>query len=258
MKILLSNDDGIHADGLRSLCDALKDEHEIYIVAPDREKSAYAHSVTYFKIDHIANKVDYPGTIEAWEINDGTPADCVYFALYGLLKEKPDLVISGLNHGENLSSDCMYSGTVAVALEAYIAGVPSIAASYCSYTKREFKDAAQIVKEVIPSYMQDERHHSYCLNLNIPAIPRSEMKGFRVTHFDGERIYANQINVEEIDDNKVKLSCLGNGIQTRDMKEDTGDVSAVHQGYVSLTPICYDFTKHSELETMKHFEKLKI
>lgn len=257
MKILLSNDDGIHAEGIRALCDALKDEHDIYVVAPDTQKSAAGHSVTYFREAHDANRVDIPGVKEAWEVVGGTPADCVYFALYGLIKEKIDLVISGINHGENLSSDCMYSGTVAAALEAYIAGVPAIATSYCSYTEKTFEDAAEIIRDFICEFMKDE-NRNYCLNMNIPAIKKEEMKGFRITHFDGERIYANKVQVNEINDQTVNLSCFTNGIETRDMKEDTGDVSAIHQGYVSLTPLAYDFVKHSAIEDMKHFEQLSI
>ncbi|MBR2067056.1 MAG: 5'/3'-nucleotidase SurE, partial [Solobacterium sp.] len=203
MKILLTNDDGIQAKGIRTLAKVLSSEHEIYIVAPEGERSANSHAITYYRINHEAIREEVDGAKEAWAIVGATPADCTYYALHTILKDRePDLVISGINHGENFSSDCKYSGTVSAAMEGLIAGYPSIATSLCSYTSREFEVAAEVIRDLIPYYMQDELRHEYTLNVNIPSCAKEEIKGFKVTHFDSQRIYEKNIDLMHKEGNR--------------------------------------------------------
>ena len=166
MRILVSNDDGIMADGLITLVKRLSEEHEVYVAAPDRQRSAYSHSVTYFLRDLHARLIEVPGAYKAWSV-DGTPADCVYAAVCGLMEEAPDLVVSGINRGWNVSYDCIYSGTVGAASEGTILGIPSIAVSLASDRPYEFETSAEITAQLLKRFMEDPDRYEYVLNVNI-------------------------------------------------------------------------------------------
>ncbi len=256
MRILLSNDDGIHAAGIRALMEALCEEHDVYVAAPASERSAHSHSVTYFMKQNRAERLDIAGVKEAWAI-DGTPADCVWYALNGLLDVKPDLVISGINHGENLSDDCIYSGTVGAALEAVIGGYPAMAVSLCSRSPQSFADSAWIAKTMIPYYLNDPECRNYVLNINVPDLPMDLIKGFRTTGYDGRRNYEKDIEKLPQKDGSYLLKCINVPVVTHPNKGDLpGDVTAVKEGYVSLSPLYGDMVSRRHLSGITYPEDL--
>ena len=259
MNILIANDDGINAEGIRALIDVLKDDNNLYVVAPDTQKSASSHWITYFNTEHKAIRTDIDGVKAAWAIEGGTPADCTYYGLSTLIKEKIDLVISGINQGENLSADCMYSGTVAAALEGYIAGIPSIATSYCSYTEKNFGVTAEIVKEFIPHLMNDKNNKNYCLNLNVPNLSKEEIKGYKVCGFGGNQIYENIVNKKELDNGDILLyPDISFGNKAILSKQIDSDILAIREGYVALTPLFLDFVNYEMINEIKDYEKIEI
>jgi 5'-nucleotidase len=256
MRILIANDDGIEAKGILALVDALKDEHEVYVAAPHRQRSAYSHSVTYFSRHRKAWKREIAGTAGAWAI-DATPADCVYYGCFAFLKEMPDLILSGINHGENLSTDCIYSGTVGAASEGQIIGIPSIAVSLCSYTGEDFANAVQAVKELIPVYMADPDNHAYMLNVNVPDLPKDQIKGYKITMTEGNRNYQKPVDVEEQKDGSYLLICDNVPVSTEHLSHQlAGDVTAVKNGYISVTPMDSDLTHHEQIARMKKYEEI--
>jgi 5'-nucleotidase len=251
MRILLTNDDGINAEGIRELASALAQEHEIYIAAPDRQRSAAGHSVTYFMQDNTACRADIPGVREAWAIS-GTPADCVYYALYGLLREKPDLVLSGINHGPNLATDCLYSGTVAAAMEAYVIGIPEAALSLCGRNKAYLKDSAEAAADLLPEIFPYISGSDCILNINFPCIPRSEMAGVRITQFDGMRNYAKKLEIIPENNDTVILRCPSTPVTMKTTRRTLeGDVTAVEQHYISITPLDGDLCAAEVCKAMK-------
>ena len=259
MNILLTNDDGIDAEGIRALVDALKEEHNVYVVAPDTQKSAASHHITYFHSEHRAIKREIDGAKEAWAIENGTPADSAYYALNGLINDKIDLVISGINHGENLSADCMYSGTVAAALEGYMVGIPSIATSLCSYTSKDFSVATEIIKEFIPHFMNDINNKNYCMNMNIPDLKKEEIKGYKVCGFGGNQLYENIVYKKDLDNGDVLFyPNVSKGNKAVVSQKSDSDTLAISEGYISLTPLCLDFVHDEMLEEIVHFNNMEI
>lgn len=255
MNIMICNDDGIESEGLRVLADALKDEYDVYVVAPDGQRSAFSHSVTYFYRHNRARKVDIEGVREAWAV-DATPADCAYYGINGLLPAVPDLVISGINIGRNMSSDVIYSGTVAGAGEAMINRVPGMAVSLCSYTGGDFTAAAQAAKALIPVYMDDPRKHSYILNVNVPSLPVDEIKGFRVCVLGDYEDYRRPVEIHE-EDGSIYLSIKDSELAEQPVKEEyLDDVHAVRDGYIAVTPMFYDLCRYDLIDSLKEIEKI--
>lgn len=256
MNILICNDDGIESEGLRVLADALKDEYDVYIVAPDGQRSAFSHSVTYFYRHNAARRIDIDGVREAWAV-DATPADCAYYGINGLIPAEIDLVISGINFGRNMSSDVIYSGTVAGAGEAMINRVPGMAVSLCSYAGGDFTAAAQAAKELIPVYMNDPKRLSYILNVNVPSLPQSQIKGFRVCILGEYEDYRRPVKIIE-KDGKTYLSITDSELAEQPVREKyLDDVHAVREGYIAVTPMFYDLCRYDLLESLKGIEKLK-
>ncbi len=240
MKLLLTNDDGINKEGIHALIQGLSNEHEIYVVAPDSQRSGYSHAVTYFYKDIRCKKVEIDGCMEAYATS-GTPADCVYVALNGLLDVEIDLVISGVNHGMNLASDVMYSGTVGAAVEGTVLGKPSIAISLCSYTSTDFDACVEVLKLLIPTYMEDVKKELYPLNVNVPSIPYSEIKGFKVCKLAGIRSYARTMH-KEYDGHEIVMHSENEAMVDAIEEDVAGDFYAIKHGYVSLTPLQLDQT----------------
>ena len=255
MRILVSNDDGINAPGLRTLVKVLGKEHEVYVVAPEGERSSYSHSVTYWRLDNKAWEREVEGAVKAWAV-DATPADCVYYGIETLLKDKPDLVISGINKGENLSSDCVYSGTVGAAMEGMMMGVPAMAVSYCSYTDNSFETSAHVALNLIPYFMKEENRHAFVLNVNVPV---EEIKGVRATRLDGYKVYHKKIEHIPCEDGSFILHCpnqpgLAAGLSDR----LDADITAVRNGYVSVTPLYADMADHRQLGMMENWNGISL
>ena len=244
MRILLTNDDGISARGIHALINELNTIAEIYVVAPDREKSGTGHSITVF--DPIkAVKTQITGIKKGWLVG-GTPVDCVKLALSRLIDEKVDLVVSGINHGSNLGTDVLYSGTVSAAAEGVIMGCPSISVSLDSYRDDvDFSFSAQFTRRVITAVMPEGIETSTLLNINVPLLPPDEIKGLAITKL-GTRNYDNLFE-ERRDPRGNTYYWLGGGLREEEQHKDS-DVYAVEQGYISITPIHLDLTDYKLME----------
>lgn len=237
MKILLTNDDGIFAPGIKALAKELIDAgHKVTVIAPDAERSAASHSLSLKKdipVHQIAHNEYAVG---------GTPVDCAVIALQKILTEPVDLVISGINAGQNMGEDVLYSGTVAAAVEASLMGNRAIAISINSYTDQKFEVAAKWMKKLLDMGIDQLAKPHGVLNINIPNIDYSEIKGVRLTK-TGHRKYYNFIKVvEEFPDGFAYR--VGGDLPVWDKERGT-DAEAVSEGYVSITPLGFDLT-HGE------------
>ncbi|HFQ4952415.1 TPA: 5'/3'-nucleotidase SurE [Vibrio vulnificus] len=247
LRILLSNDDGVFAEGIRTLASELRTLAEVIIVAPDRNRSGASNSLT----------LEQPLRVTCVEENvysvQGTPTDCVHFALNELLKnDLPDLVLSGINHGANLGDDVLYSGTVAAAMEGHFLGVQSIAFSLVG--KTHFKTAATIAKRIVEQHLAKPIPTNRLLNINIPDLPLEQLKEIRVTRL-GARHHAENM-IKQLDPRGHEIYWLGPPGKEQDAGEGT-DFHAIEQDYVSITPLQVDLTAHESLRAMDTWLKEK-
>lgn len=238
--ILLTNDDGIHAEGLRYLKSAAEKIGRASIVAPENEQSAVGHSITLY--DPIkAHEVTKNGAFYGYGIG-GTPADSVKLALYSLLPRTPDLVISGINNGANLGINVLYSGTVSAATEAAILGVPAMAVSFDRKKDPEFEWALPHVQVIAKWVLKTGLPPGVALNVNIPALPPEAVSGYRLTR-QGLTKFRESFEQRE-DPRGNRYYWLSGEISTDETDEEI-DVTALRQGYVSVTPLFYDLTAHT-------------
>lgn len=250
MRLLLTNDDGINAKGIHELIKELNTIAEIYVVAPDRERSGTGHSITVFDpIKAVETKI--PGTKKGWIVG-GTPVDCVKLAIARLIDGKIDLVISGINHGSNLGTDVLYSGTVSAAAEGVIMGCPSISVSLNSFSSEaDFSFSAQFTRRVITAVLPEGIEKTTLLNINVPALPQDDIKGVRITKL-GLRNYDNLFE-ERRDPRGNAYYWLGGGVLQEEQHQDS-DVYAVEQGNISITPIHLDLTDY---QLMQKYRKIR-
>ena len=238
IEILVTNDDGIGADGIRALAKAMETLGNVTIMAPDREQSATSHALTLHRPLRIRK-------ISERELSvDGTPTDAVLLGVHGFLKERPALVVSGINHGPNMGNDVLYSGTVAAASEGTFLGIPSVAISLATWGPADFGPPARVAKALVAQLLRRGLPAKTCLNVNIPSIPFEEMKGVRVTRL-GKRVYRDVI-VEKTDP-RGKLYYWIGGEEPTWENDDTSDFTAVERGYVSVTPLTFELTDYKEL-----------
>lgn len=239
MKILISNDDGVHAPGLAHLAEALSQLGNITVVAPDRNRSGVSNSLT---LDQPLRVVT---TSNGFYSVNGTPTDCVHIAVTGLLKELPDIVVSGINEGSNLSDDVLYSGTVAAATEGRFLGLPSIAISLAGPRCEHYDTAAQVAKNLVERLRLTPLTSTTILNVNVPDVPFSELKGIQVTRL-GTRHIAEP-TIKEQDPRGRKIYWIG----APGLEQDAGpgtDFYAVSSGYVSVTPLQFDLTHYKLMD----------
>lgn len=241
MKILLSNDDGYRAPGLQVLAAELARFAELSVVAPDRDRSGASNSLT----------LDVPIRAERLENGfirvNGTPTDCVHLAITGLLDEEPDLVVAGINHGANLGDDVLYSGTVAAATEGRFLGLPALAVSINSHEPKHLETAAAVAGKLIRGLGAGALNASTILNINVPDLPLSELRGIRATRL-GHRHKAEP--VERICDPRGRpMFWVGPAGPEQDAGEGT-DFYALRSGYVSVTPLKVDLTRHESIEPL--------
>ena len=241
MHILLSNDDGYMAQGLVTLAQALADYADITVVAPDRNRSAASNSLT-LETPLRAKKSDN-GFIRV----DGTPTDCVHLALTGLLDQEPDMVIAGINHGANLGDDVLYSGTVAAATEGRFLGLPAIAISLATFDPKHFATAAAVAVTLMQKIVSDPLPKDTLLNVNVPDIPLNDLKGYQSTRL-GQRHKAEPV-IKAQDPRGNNVYWVGPPGTEQDAGEGT-DFYAIKQGYVSVTPLQLDLTRHHSLNTL--------
>jgi len=247
MKILVSNDDGFDAPGLQALVAALQPCGEITIVAPATEQSAVGHAITIYDPLKVQERWR-DGELLGYAVH-GTPADCVKLALCSLLREPPDVLISGINQGANLGTDIIYSGTVSAATEGTLLGIPSLAVSVDSYERgAHFESAgraARMLLEVMPSLQVPA---GTLLNMNVPNLPWEQIRGWRVT-VQGKTKYVENY-VERIDPRGNRYYWIAGTLVEQDECAHA-DYRTVKQGYISVTPLHFDVTNHACVEGLR-------
>lgn len=244
MRILLSNDDGYQAEGLATLALSLSDLAEIVIVAPDRNQSGASHSLT------LTTPLRVSQTRDGIYFVNGTPTDCVHLAITGMLAEEPDMVIAGINHGANLGDDVLYSGTVAAAVEGRFLGLPAIAVSLVGHEPRHFDTAGQAVRSLFNRLVAEPLPSDTILNINVPDIPYGEIRGFKATRL-GYRHRAEPV-VPAKDPKGQTVYWVGAAGQGQDAGPGT-DFHAIEHGFVSVTPLQIDLTRHEAIETLANW-----
>ncbi len=257
MKLLISNDDGISAVGVRTLANTLAQAgHEVTVVCPDRERSATGHGLT---LHHpiraeIVDSIFHPD-IKAWACS-GTPSDCVKLALWALLESPPDLVLSGINQGANVGTEILYSGTVSAAMEGIIEGIPSVAFSLTSYTSKEFQPAADFAQKLVEQLAAEPLPELMLLNVNIPAVKSEEIAGVTITR-QGVRRYIDVFDQRVDPRGKTYYWLTGEVLEDveppkgLDLPEDVPiDVHVIRENYISITPLQYNLTYGNGLKKM--------
>lgn len=246
MYLLLTNDDGIQSTGLLALKRALEQDHEVVVLAPDRNWSAAGHSRRLHEPLTVR-----PLTLEDGStvtVSDGTPSDCVALALMGLVPGRPDLVVSGINRGPNIGSDVTYSGTVAAAMEAVLFGVPGVAISLDGYGGWDFDLAAGFARHLVAEVGRRGLPAGVLLNVNVPA---GAIRGAALTRL-GQRIYRDELVLLSERDGQRRYRLAGD-LPTGELLPGT-DVAALAEGRVSITPLHLDLTEHRFLEEMRTWD----
>jgi len=250
--ILITNDDDITSKGIRSLVEAVADLGKVVIVAPDNPQSGMGHAIT-IGYPLRMEKVDLFGDIEAWQCS-GTPVDCVKLAVDKILHRKPDICLSGINHGANHSINVLYSGTMSAAMEAAIEGIPSIGFSLLDYAyDADFTGAKQVVHKIVTEIMAMKKKDKHLLlNVNIPSLPPEKIKGIKIC----KQAYAKYEEdfLERLDPHGKKYYWLTGEFKNFDKSRDT-DVWALKNNYVSVVPVQFDLTNYALKST---FEKTNL
>lgn len=244
MNILLSNDDGINAEGLFELAGALSADNNVIVIAPDGERSASGHSISLKKILKY-KKEDIFLNAEAYSLT-GTPADCVKFGILELVKNKIDLVVSGINHGRNLGTDVFYSGTVSAAMEGFISGHKAIAVSCCGKGNYDFKYAAQFIRKNL-DYFYNISASPSVINVNFPDCGHEDIKGVKITPL-GRRKYNDVYKVSGISGEEGYI--LESAAEIKAENPEDCDVEWSGKNYVTVTPLKLDLTDGKILKKM--------
>jgi 5'-nucleotidase len=259
VRILITNDDGIAATGLQALRRALTalPDAEVHVIAPDSNRSATARSITT-RSPLWVQEVDFDDGEKGFA-SDGTPVDCVRFAELGLIGERPELIVSGINHGANLGDDITYSGTVAAALEGIVLGIPAIAISQQSGAREmdfrlgrefDFTPAAAFAAELVKQVAADPLPADTLLNVNCPA---GAATGIEVTHL-GKRLYNDELRLVEEDPGGGRRRYEIYGFEPSFEDETGSDLSAIAQGRISVTPVHFDLTDRPGLDRLRGWD----
>jgi len=249
--ILVTNDDGMFAPGIKALVEVCKELGEVFVVAPNSPQSGQGHAITLTQPLRL-HKVDVFEGVEAYECS-GTPVDCVKLAKNVLLKDrKVDLCVSGINHGSNASINIIYSGTMSAAMEASLEGIDSIGFSLLDYSfDADFKPTQHYAKILIRSVLENTLEKCQLLSVNIPKLPLEEIKGFKVCK-QGNGVWVEDFQ-EALDPRGEKYYWL-TGKFIPDANETDTDLTALADGYISVVPSWHDLTKHDALEPLKYLE----
>ena len=241
LKILVTNDDGIFSEGIKSLVESLGSLGDIWVAAPDRERNAVSHSLTLHRPLRVIKFSD-----QKYAIN-GTPSDCVNIGINFILKGKPDLIVSGINKGGNLGDDINYSGTVAAAVEGGLMGVPSFAISLSTERDFKFKPAAEFALRLASFITKNGVPDGTILNVNVPDTDGKEISRYKITR-QGKNTHNNTIE-EKIDPRGMKYYWIGRKDENYE-EDDASDLEAISQGFISITPLRIDRTHHSSFEEL--------
>jgi 5'-nucleotidase len=246
---MITNDDGIDAPGLNALYKELKKLGKIVIVAPSIERSAVGHAITLsdpLRVWQYKRNGDFYG----YAVN-GTPADCVKIGYWAVLKEKPDIVVSGINLGSNTGINTIYSGTVSAATEGAILGIPSFAISLGTFNNPNFEYAAKFARRLTGTLLQKGLPHGVYLNVNVPACSRKEIRGVSITR-QGSALYKEEFDKRIDPHGRIYYWLTGHKInKEEDIEVDDG---AVEKNFISITPVHYDLTNYNFLEKLKDWK----
>jgi 5'-nucleotidase len=247
MRVLVSNDDGVDAPGIRHLAQALREAgHAVTVVAPDRDRSGASNSLTLDQPIRAHRRGE-----DTWSVA-GTPTDCVHLALSGMLESDPDIVLSGINNTSNLGDDVIYSGTVAAAMEGRCLGLPAIAVSLATHDHKalHWESAARAAVEICARLVADPLPADTILNVNVPDLPWDEIRGYEVSRL-GNRHRAEPC-IRQLDPRGRPIWWIGPPGSAQDAGAGT-DFHAVHNGYISITPIHVDLTRYQALENVSRW-----
>ena len=239
MQLLISNDDGVHAEGLAYLVQELAQDHQLTVIAPDRDLSGASNSLT------LSRPVRLMPQKNGFFSIDGTPADCVHLGINGALKITPDMVVSGINHGANLGDDVLYSGTVAAAMEGRYLVHHAMAVSLVG--KSHFLTAAKVARQLMTSIKQLNLPARCIINVNVPDLPYEQIKGVKVTRLGSRELGGAAIDAQ--DPRGHQCYWIGPAGKVKDASEGT-DFHAIEHGYVSVTPLSPDMACHGALDTV--------
>lgn len=242
MRILVSNDDGVFAEGIKVLASAMRKIGEVIVVAPDRNRSGASNSLTLQNPVRL-NQLE-PGIISV----AGTPTDCVHIAITGLLEDMPAVVVSGINHGANLGDDVWYSGTVAAAIEGRFLGIPAIAMSLNGHNPTHFSTAAEVALQLVSRIKIDPLPPATILNVNVPDVPIADLQGFEITRL-GTRHRAEQ-TVQQTDPRGQPIYWIGPVGPVEEAGPGT-DFYAIQNNKVSITPLKIDLTQYEAFDQLK-------
>jgi len=257
MKLLIGNDDGVFALGIRSLANTLAAAgHEVTVVCPDRERSATGHGLTMHKpIRAERMESIFAPEVEAWACS-GTPSDCIKLALGALLDSPPDFVLSGINHGPNLGTDVLYSGTVSAAMEGVLEGISGLAFSLASFSSQAFAPAAEFAQTLLTRLAKSPLPEVMLLNINVPPLDLHEIAGVTVTR-QGVRRYFDVFEKRVDPRGKTYYWLAGEVLEeieqpaaSRSLQAIPTDVQAIRKNYITVTPLKYNLTYASGLETL--------
>ncbi len=247
MRILLTNDDGIGAAGITALWHELSKIADVTVVAPDVERSATSQAITVHSPIRVDRYYFDNPSISGWRIG-GTPADCVKLALETLMTEQPDIVVSGINHGPNLGTDVLYSGTVSAAIEGALHGLPAIAVSLDGRSNYNFGPAAEFTSHLVQNVIHHRLPPSTLLNVNVPALAAADLKGTMITKL-GVRQYENSFERRHDPSGRMYYWMAGNVMES-DNDADS-DIIAIERAKISITPIHFDLTNYGVMQEIQ-------
>ena len=253
--ILVSNDDGVHAKGLKNLIEVVKSYGDILVVAPEVSESGMSHAIS-FKNPIRLNKIEEYENVQIYSCS-GTPVDCVKLALNQLVDRKPDFLVSGINHGSNASISVVYSGTMGAAIEGCLNGIPSIGFSILSHSlDADFSLARKFSQQIFEKVITQGLPKGVCLNVNFPIIDINDLRGFKVCR-QARGVWKEEFD-KRIDPNNRDYYWLTGSFNNFEPDAEDTDEWALKNNYASIVPIRVDFTSHDTIEKLKHnnFEKL--
>jgi len=249
--ILITNDDGINAPGIRALIDVMSELGKVVVVAPDSPQSAMGHAITINNTLYINKISKENAAVEEYSCS-GTPVDCVKIAVNEILKQKPDLCVSGINHGSNSSINVIYSGTMSAAVEGGIEGIPSIGFSLLDYNwNADFEPVKNAIRKIASEVLSNKLPDGVVLNVNFPRLKESEFKGTRVCR-QAKAIWQERFDKRQTPIGKDYYWLTGEFINL-DKGEDT-DEWALANGYISIVPVQFDLTAHHAIQTLNTWD----
>jgi len=249
--ILVTNDDGISAPGIRALIDVMKQLGNVVVVAPDSPQSAMGHAITINNTLFI-NKVNFDSDVKEEYSCSGTPVDCVKLAVNEILKQKPDLCVSGVNHGSNSSINVIYSGTMSAAVEAGIEGIPAIGFSLLDYDwNADFEPIKNAIKTIASQVLENGLPEGVILNVNFPKLKEEELKGIKVCR-QAKAFWKEEFDKRKTPQGKDYYWLTGEFIN-QDKGEDT-DEWALANGYISIVPVQFDLTAHHAIQKLNTYK----